>query len=1128
MTRYFKYAAAASALALLTAGVVHAQETTGGIKGTVTSDQGAAIAGATVTVVHEPTGVTTTTTTDATGFFTVTQLRVGGPYKISVSADGYTGSDTEVPYVNIGEPTESDVALQSTAAPTTVVVTGKRREVLAGRTKVGQEEIQTFPTLNRDIRDYALKSPSAYMDPTNSGALSIGGMNNRSNAILVDGVRQGDDFGLNANGLPTNRSPISVDSVESVNVDTAPYDVNYSFFQGGVINYVTKSGGNDFHGGIFYEKTGDDMRGHYYTVKDPWTGVKTQKTVTGDFEEKTWGAHLSGPIIKDKLFFFGLYEKFEGTKPNGFGASDSTASNKVPGVTNAQADAVRTAIKDGYGFDPLGVATQIPYTDEKVQGKLDWQINDNHRAVFSYEDTKSGSVNETGDSTSTSTGTLALGSKFYTLETDLKVYKGQVLSHWSDNLSTEFNVSRKEVVNISNALAGNDFAQFKVCVNTPAVSSSCSGAGVFAGPDISRQENVLTNNNTHLDFKVKYRTGSHNLLFGVEHEDIDVFNAFVQNANGAYTFNSMADLIAKKADSVTYANAADNKKADGAAQFSYSTTTLYAQDEWRVTPRFTLTYGVRFDGYSSNSIPKANSTFITRYGYTNAKGLDGLQSIQPRIKFNWKPSFMDGLTVYGGAGIFQGGNPNVWISNSYTNTGSLLGTVTCNRIYSGGVATADASCNNGITTTTVTGILDNVDGKAVNSQLQALNTASANAGSGNTNAIAPGFKMPSVWKASLGVNKLFDFGPLGDNYNFTLEYTHTQFIAAPTWVDVYMEAAKSGTAPDGRPEYFGTVGGTRANRTDVVLTTQDLGKANMVAVELAKTFHDGWADGISFDASAVFQKSTDINSGTSSVATSSYRQSTFSDANNRGAAISNYQIDTIAKLTLAYDHKFFGDNRTSFRLYNQFRTGQRFSYVFQDSNTASGASTGMYGMNSLYTSGNVELFYVPKADSSGNVTVGSDPLVTYKSGFDIAGFNTMLHKTGLIKYAGQISPRNGFKSPNNLFSNLRIMQEVPAINPHWGKLELYMDIQNIGNLINDQWDTLQQQGFPYNRFAVNATNCQSAAVTNSSNATGTNIPAASKCASTGNYYQYNSFSQSALSADNSSVYQVKVGIDYKF
>ncbi|HVZ29209.1 MAG TPA: TonB-dependent receptor, partial [Asticcacaulis sp.] len=543
-------------------------------------------------------------------------------------------------------------------------------------------------------------------------------------------------------------------------------------------------------------------------------------------------------------------------------------------------------------------------------------------------------------------------------------------------------------------------------------------------------------------------------------------------------------------------------------------------DTWRVTPRLTVTPGLRYDTYTSKILPGANATFLANYGFTNAKGLDGLHALQPRINFNWHPSFDNSLIIYGGYGVFQGGNPNVWISNSYTNTGSLLGTFSCTRVATP-TTTAQTNCNNALT---------GIDGFNVAQFFKDQNTASAVAGTGNTNAIAPGFKMPSVWKASLGVQKNFDFGSLGDNYTFVAEYSVSKFLSAPFWQDLYQEKALSGTAPDGRPEYFGLVnGGIKKNRTDVVLTEAALGKARSLSLQMSKTYHSGWADGLSFDAAVTFSKATDINSGTSSVATSSYRQSTWSDPNHPGAATSNYQIDTIAKLTLGYEHKFFGDNRTSFRLYNQFRTGQRFSFVFSDAVTSSpatanaeaNASTGAFGMNSLYSTSNVELLYVPKLDSSGNVTLTSDPLVKFKSQADADTFNAFIHNFGLTKYAGTIAPRNAFKSPDNFFSNLRIMQELPAINPNWGKLEAWMDITNLGNMINDHYGVLTQVGFPYNRFGASVLNCQAVAQT-ANGASGT-------CAvGTGNFYQYTPVTQSALNPDVSSVYQVKFGLRYKF
>jgi len=1104
MTKFFKYGAAASALALLVAGAVHAQETTGGIKGTVTNEQGAPVAGAKVTIVHVPTGVTQTVTTDKTGYYLATQLTVGGPYHMTVDAGGNT-TETDVAYVGIGEPTPSDIVLKAGGAATAeVVVKGRRNVAVGGRTRVGAEEIEQTPTLTNDIRDYALKSPSAYMDPTNSNALSLGGLNNRTNAILVDGVRLGDDFGLNANGLPTQRTPLSTDSIESVNVDTAPYDVQYSFFQGGIVNYVTKSGGNEFHGGLKYETTDNSMRGKKFSVKDDLTGAKLTKTVTGDFKEKTYNAYLSGPIIKDRLFFFGLYEKFEGSQPALYGPSDSGAVNAVPGITSAQVDQIQNDLKTLYNYDPLSWKTNsIPYTNEIKQLKLNWIVNDNHRVNLFYVNTKGQNVTDTGNSLTSKT--LGLLSKWYTLESDLKVYKAQVLSRWNENLTTEINVARKEVVNISKPLAGDKFAQFQVKIG---------GSSVFLGPDISRQANALTNDVDHYDFKAKYRWEAHNFTFGAEHEKVDVFNLFVQNGNGQYVFDSIANLEAKKAVSVTYANAASNNKNDGAASFSYATNTLYAQDEWRVTPRLTLTYGLRYDGYTSKDLPAANASFKTNYGFTNAKGLDGLSLIQPRLAFNWRPSIDDTLIVYGSWGLFQGGNPNVWISNNYTNTGNLLGSVTCTRT----TVSSTTNCNNGTGNVATPGALDNIDGFNVSNTLKTLNTASANAGTGNTNAIDPNFKLPAIGKATLGIQKTFDLGSLGDNYKLNVEYTSAKYRASVYWQDLYMEKAATGTAPDGRPEFFATTvnGSARANRTDVVFKSIPMGDSKELNIALSKAWNEGFAKGLTMDLSASFTKANDLNSGTSSVATSSYRQTITSNPNHPELATSNYQIDTIAKVFLGYSHKFWGDNRTTIRLNTTFRTGQRYSFTF-DEPSATSASNGMYGMNGLYTGTDNQLFYVPKADSSGNVTLTSDPLVKYKAGFDIAGFNALLQKTGLINYAGSISPRNGFKAPNYLFSNLRLMQELPSF-PNGTKLELYLDVQNIGNAINNEWGTLGQYAFPYNRNIVTATNCQAVA-----------SPASACAAGNGNFYQYNSYTAGAKSYTfGSSVYQYKVGVRYKF
>ena len=271
--RKLAYGASAVAIMMSASTAVYAQETTGGISGAVYDAAGAPVAGATVTVTHEPSGTTSTTVTDQNGSFSSRGLRVGGPYTVrSTSSAG--DAVAQVATIGIGTPASVELvvagAADSAAQVADVVVTGVRSGGLrtSPRSNLNLADIETLPSIGRDIKDIVRTTPFATVDPTNNDALSIGGQNTRFNAILIDGVRQNDDFGLNQNGYPTLGSPISRSVIQAVSVDVAPYGVQYGSFTGGVVNSVTKSGGNDFHGELFYEKTDQDLRGETFSYED--------------------------------------------------------------------------------------------------------------------------------------------------------------------------------------------------------------------------------------------------------------------------------------------------------------------------------------------------------------------------------------------------------------------------------------------------------------------------------------------------------------------------------------------------------------------------------------------------------------------------------------------------------------------------------------------------------------------------------------------------------------------------------------------------------------------------------------------------------------------------------------------
>ena len=1092
-------------IALASATAVHAQETTGGIRGQVYDSSGGPAIGASVTVVHVPSGTSSTTVTDANGGYVARNLRVGGPYVVTVnSAEG--SGQAQLAAIGIGSPSNADVFLSSfsdagTAVDDVVVVGARAAARTSPTTNFNLNDLETLPSISRDIKDFVRTSPFATVDPSNVNALSLGGQNTRYNAFLVDGVRQGDDFGLNSNGYPTLNSPISLSVLEAVNVSVAPYDVQYGTFTGGVVNSVTKSGGNAFQGELFYETTNEGLQGNTFSYQDFVTGQTQNRSLSGQFEETSWGATLSGPILRDRLFFLVNYEYFESIQPVLTGPTGSSAANPVPGITQADVDMIREIARTVYGYEAMDWRQdQLLVEDEKWFGKLDWNISDRHRAVLSYQQTQGGDFRLGPNATGGNYPALALLSSSYIVNSNLTSYKGQLFSDWTDTFSTEFSFARKETETITTNPGGDNFASFQVYLDDPTGTQTGPERSIRFGPDRSRHANQLAVDTNTYRLVGNWDVGlGHRLTFGFEREEQEIFNLFVQVANAEYEFASVDDFRNRRASSVGYSNAVTNNKFDAGAAFGYALNTLFIQDTWRATDTITVTAGLRADWYQMDDEPLRNPAFAARFGFENTGTLDGISVIQPRFGINWRAT--DALTVYGGFGRYQGGSPNVWISNSYSNPGNLIGSFNCrvSTNYSSNFAGNFGVCPNA-------SFLSNVDGANVNQQVQDRVTLSAQQGTGNINVIDPSFRAPSIWKASIGATYNLDLTRfrLGDGWTVTGEYVHSQLENAIGWVDLNMVRTVNGAAPDGRPTY-GPNGSTNASQQVIMITNFDGGETNQFAVSVNKDLEDGWFRGTSFNLSYTLLDSTDPSAATSSTASSNYGNLAAWDPNLSVVATSNYEIKEAIKLNISYSRAFFGDYRTRLNLFGQRRSGLPFSYTFATSPAT------LFGEN--YTSQR-QLLYVPQTDGSGVVTATSDPLVRYGPTFNLAQFNEYLQRTGLINEAGSISRRNGYNSPDVTTFDLHIAQELPAFFPGGARLEAYMDIENLGNLLNDEWGVIQQIGFPYFSNNIGAVNCQRA-----TNCIG----------GQGNYYQYNTFTERTPSTfSNTAVWQIKLGVRYKF
>ncbi|MEJ0064811.1 MAG: carboxypeptidase regulatory-like domain-containing protein [Caulobacteraceae bacterium] len=818
LTRKLAAGVALGALALAASTAAYAQQTTGSIRGQVTDDAGKPVSGVTITVTHVPTGTKATSVTGADGGYNLLNLRPGGPYTVEAADSTHTPQKVDVPNIALGSTTDLNIALTSGGADVRdhgrgLAIQGRDQgsEHRSAQPCSARSRSPKLPSLNRDIKDLLQRSPLVTLDPTNSNALIVAGANNRVNTIYVDGVKQADDFGLNANGYPSQNEPFSIDWVKDLDFEVAPYDVQYGEFQGGLINVVTKEGSNAFHGSVYYQGNNSAYAGASFQQDD---GADQRTIKVLPFYKQTWGGDLGGPIIPDKLFFFGGYEEFRsGTVPNSFGPADGNAANKVANLTQAEVDDITNIMKTVYHFDPLGdTSGTLPQTDDRWFARLDWNITDKQRLMVSYQEDDGISLS---DGNSNSNSQLTLLSQYYNLDQNLKAYNVQLFSDWTDQFSTEFAYNRKEVNSVRKPLAGNTFAQFQIRLDVPTglpPGSNMTPASVLLGPDISSQANVLDNTDELFRFRAHYKVGDHVLTAGYERESLSVFNLFDQNATGAYIFATntstssgvacypgftvLQDLAMGQACSVTYANSASNVATAAAANWSDVDNIAYIQDEWSVLPDLTVKLGLRDEFYTDSTVPGLNvAGFQNVYGFANTATFNGRSVLMPRFGFNWRPD--DSFTLTGGFGLFAGGDPNVWLSNSYTNTGLLIGSVNCALSSTGG-RPATNSCTTA-TGPTLTGINAITGSPMVTPTVTALNTASANSGAGITNFVDPNFKLPSTWKGSLSFVKVFGLPWIGDDWRLHGDFLYQAVNEGITWKDIALNAVTPGTAPDGRP-----------------------------------------------------------------------------------------------------------------------------------------------------------------------------------------------------------------------------------------------------------------------------------------------------------------------------------------
>jgi outer membrane receptor for ferrienterochelin and colicin len=1020
-------------IGLAAAPIARAQETAAQLSGFVVGADGQPIENAVVSVQHLRSGTMATSTTGSSGQFAVTGLRVGGPFRISTRADGMQDVVVEDFYTQLAQRTSMTLVVQPIAQPIVqlegveVTAAAERDVTIGAGSRFSEQNLRELPSISRDIKDVVRIDPKAWVDPANSDALEVAGVNNRYNTVTVDGVRQSDDFGLNNNGYPTQRSPLSIDAIQNVSILTAPFSVEYGLFRGSTINVVTKSGTNDFSGSGFYYSAGDDLAGDRSKVND----------LTFDFEEDTYGGTFGGPIIKDQLFFFLSYEKLERTAPQEFGATGSGFPVEVPNVSQTDFDTIVGIAQNVYGFDAGLAFDELNEEDEKILAKLDWNISDSHRAAYSYQRTEGNEVITTNNLPALSR--LSAPSQWYNRAITMESNSLQFFSDWNEWFSTEMKLARKENESRQDSLFGTDFAEMQVATS--------DGGQVYLGPDVFRHANFLTNDLDQIKVKGNFFLGDHTLTVGYEREMLDIFNVFLPRSRGEYVFSSIQDFEDQIATSLVYNNAFTNNPDDGAAIFGYDVDSIYFQDEWQVTPDLKLQAGLRMDSYSGSDKPPLNTNFQQRHGFSNQSTLDGRDLVMPRIGFNWQ--WRPETTIYGGWGLFGGGSPNVWISNSFSVDGV---NVIQQTINSGSPVDLQAA-------------LRNVDGFNINQAV--LDNHTLLRGDSQVNAVDPDFEIPSQYRWNLGVKHTLPW-----DIEMTADVVLSRVKDEVVWRDLRL--IQTGTAPDGRPIYTSradvstcnpgqTPPCNRPSGQDLLLTNTSGGDGTVFAIDFAKTWRTGAGR---FDAylGYGYQDIHDVNSGTSSTASSNWDSYATADPNDPELETSNYEMQHQFKGAFAWRKAFFGDYETSISLVGERRSGRGFSFTY-------GAGSGVFG-DPRQGARQRALFYVPDGDviyealcTAADVTAdpGSCPNTTTISAARSAQFATdvdaFVQRNGLERYRGKIVPRNSHTSPWTSILDLRLQQELPI----WGRMRgaVTLDVENLANMIDNEWGRVSQVSFIY-------------------------------------------------------------------
>ena len=973
------------------------QVTTSNIRGAVVDDQQTPMLGANVVAVHTPTGTRYGAITNEEGRYNLLNLRVGGPYEVTVSYVGFKTSVKNDIFLTLGKTFNHNVSMVSDSQQLDEVIlvgdqTGTFGSDRTGaETSVGRRELTRLPTISRSTNDFTRLEPTA-------SAGSFGGRNDQFNNFSLDGAIFNNPFGLDAAqpGGQTDANPISIDAIDQIQVTTAPYDVTQSGFTGASVNAVTKSGTNEFYGTVYGFFRNEDLTGGK---------IKGDDVFKADLSQKQYGISIGGPIVKNKLFFFANFEKDDRTDlgsgfvPNrGGGAANESRvlASDFELVSNILS---QVSIGNGEFYNP-GRFEGFNFDQESTKGifKLDWNINDNNRLAIIY--------NFLDASKEKPAHPTALGFRGPNLTTLQFENAGYEINNRIQSVQLELNSTLSDEAINKLQLGYTHFDDFRNPKSTPAptitlLDENGSSNYIIAGHEPFSINNRLDQKVFQLTNNLNFFKGDHTFTVGFSFEKFQFDNSFNLGVYGAqgvfFPTGSISDfrnldaageaaLVAFYQGAFNAAIASDNAlnaagegNAGGwaLAETNVGQMAFYLQDEWNATENFKLTYGIRFDkplyfdsAEKAQDVIDVAPAYVPGIPYNNPNTgetvfFDSTQLptndwlISPRVGFNWDVHNDATFQIRGGTGVFTGRFPFVWLGNQIANPNVFFYQV-----------------------------------------------------------VDPDFKWPQVWRSSLGADYQLENGVI-----LTADFSYSKDVNGPhvqNWGLLPPSETLQGV--DNRPVY----GADDLINNAYVFSNSDKGRIWNAVFKGQKT----WDNGLFASLAYSYLNSKDVNSIEAEIT---------GDAFVANAISGNANDDVLSYSRYGDTHRFVGviskvfKTGTTISTFFEYAQGGRFNYIYGGDINGDGSSIN-------------DLLYIPTSSEVSQMN--------FSGAGQAEAFEQFIQQDDYLSdNRGSYAERYGALAPWRGRWDLKVLQDIKFANKN--TIQLSLDVLNVGNLISSDWGIVE-------------------------------------------------------------------------